>query len=391
MTMPHRPIRIAYIVHTFDVGGLERCVARLANHLDRDRFRPMIVCLARSGSAVGWIERDDVAVFELHKRPGNDLKAVGRLAEVLRTERVDVVHSHNWGTLVETTLARRRAGVAVHVHTEHGQGLHEGLKGLKRWVRARGRRWAFERLNQLVICAESVRPLIHEQCGFSEERMLFLPNGVDDPSERATEMSPAETRTRLGIKPDAFVVGSVGRLVPVKDFGTAIDSIAVVAGAGIDAHLVLVGDGPEERNLRDQARRLEVSDRVHLVGREHNVGNWLRLFDVYVNCSRSEAMSMGILEAMAAGLPIVATDAGDTASLVDGDNPCGMIVPVSDSMRLADAIQEMLVHEDRGRAYGYAARARHLERYSIERMAENHAQLYFRLLPIPCTWPIMDN
>ena len=89
-------IRIACVVHTFDMGGIERCVAHLANHLDRSRFRPLIVCLNRSGSAAQWITRDDIPIVEIKKKPRNDLGAVRRLAGVLKEHQVDVVHSHNW-------------------------------------------------------------------------------------------------------------------------------------------------------------------------------------------------------------------------------------------------------------------------------------------------------
>ena len=105
--------RVAYVVYRFDVGGLERCVANLCNHLDRERFQPMVVCLERSGSAAAWLERDDVEVVELHKRAGNDLGVVRRLARVLKDRNVHVVHSHNWGTLVETAAARREVCAEV--------------------------------------------------------------------------------------------------------------------------------------------------------------------------------------------------------------------------------------------------------------------------------------
>src|SRR5690242_12707653 len=102
-------LRVALVVHTFEIGGIERHVARLASRLDRQKFRPLIICLARTGKAAQWIETDDVPVIELHKQPRNDLRVVFRLARTLRDERIDVVHSHNWGTLLETTLARRWA------------------------------------------------------------------------------------------------------------------------------------------------------------------------------------------------------------------------------------------------------------------------------------------
>ena len=123
-------VRIAFVVHTFDMGGLERCVARLVNRLDPARFEPMIVCMDRNGDAAGWLQRPDVPIVELRKRAGNDPAVIRRLAKTLRENRIDVVHSHNWGTLLETVLARRWAKTAYHGHAEHGLGLAEGLNAV---------------------------------------------------------------------------------------------------------------------------------------------------------------------------------------------------------------------------------------------------------------------
>ncbi len=372
------PISVAYLVYRFDVGGLERCVARLCEHLNRLQFRPMVICLEKSGAAADWITRPDVEIVELHKKPRNELGVARRLARILKEKRVHIVHSHNWGTLVETTVARRLAGVPVHVHTEHGQGLHEGLRGLRRWLRRRVRRWALERTDMVAVCAESVRPLIHRQCGLALERMLFLPNGVERPSCRAGVS--ALLRTQLGIAEAARVIGSVGRLVPVKQFSTAIDMVAELVSQSRDVHLVLVGDGPEKPKLRERAAQRQLSNRVHLVGWQDNVGDWLGLMDLYINTSRSEAMSMGILEAMAVGRPLVVTDVGDNAALVGADRPCGIIVQRDDATAIASAVTRLLEDPQLRHEMARRARQRYETTYSISCMAARHEDLYQRLL-----------
>jgi glycosyltransferase involved in cell wall biosynthesis len=371
---------VAYVVHTFDIGGIERCVARLANGLDPARFRPLVVCLSKQGAASKWIERGDVPVIALNKPARNSRRTVRRLAELLREHQVDVVHSHNWGTLVETVLARRSAHTPVHIHTEHGQGLHEGLRGPRRWVRRLARRWAFERVDQLLVCAESVRPLIHTQCGFPEERMQFLPNGVDEPCIASNGDTPPALRRRLGIGPDAFVVGSVGRLAAVKSFGTAIRATAILRERGVDVHLVLVGDGPEEESLRRMAGEAGLGKFVHLVGRHEDVSPWLDLLDVYVNCSRSEAMSLGILEAMAARRPMVVSDVGDNRRLAGGDDGCGVVVPPERPDELAGALQVLRADPGRRERLSHNAGERFEREYSTRRMLADHSALYLHCL-----------
>lgn len=373
---------VAYIVHAFDMGGLERCVAHLANHLDQSRFRPLIVCLCRNGTAAEWITRDDIPIVEIKKKPRNDFGAVRRLAGVLKEHQVDVVHSHNWGTLIETSIARRLAAVRCHVHTEHGQGLHADLRGLKRRLRGWATRWAFNRADTVVVCAESVRPLIEARCRFPESRIKFVPNGVDQPPETAGHrFDIAEVRHRFGISDEAVIVGSVGRLVSVKDFGTAIDSVALLFQRGHDVHLVLVGDGPEEEQLKTLARKAQIPGRVHFPGRQENIGDWLGLCDLYVNSSRSEAMSMGILEAMSAGLPVVATNVGDNAALINGEAPCGLAVPAGDPRSLANSLEELITEPDLRQMMAERARERYLARYSTGHMVDAYSRLYSSHLP----------
>lgn len=371
-------LRVGYVVCRFDMGGLERVAAHLANGLDRAVFEPFIFCLERTGAAAGWLNEEHVPIIELHKREGNDPSVVLRLARSLRAHGIDVVHSHNWGTLVETTLARRLARTPVHVHAEHGQEL-DSLRtgGLRRLARSTATRWALARADTVVVCAESVRDRIHRRTGFAAANMLCIPNGVDPPPQPDEESR--KLRGELGITDGALVVGSLSRLVPVKDFGTAIEMLAHCPAELVDVHLVLVGDGPEESSLRERAAVLGVSGRVHLVGRREDVGAWLSLFDVYLNSSLSEALSMGLLEAMSLGLPSVVTDVGDHASVVGGDDSCGLVVPPAAPRELGLAVGRLASSKELRDDFGSHARKRYLDLYTTARMVEDYASLYRRL------------
>uniref|UniRef100_A0A7C4QMJ5 Glycosyltransferase n=1 Tax=Schlesneria paludicola TaxID=360056 RepID=A0A7C4QMJ5_9PLAN len=374
-----RPIRLAYVVHGFDVGGIERCVARLVNHLDPERFQPAIICLTRSGKAAEWITRRDVPIFELQKRPGNDWSAVRRLSRLLRQQQFHIVHSHNWGTLIETTLARRWAGVPVHVHTEHGQGHHYGLRRARDWIRRCARRWAFGRLNQLVACAESVRDFIHHHTSLPLTRIHFLPNGVDPPPADFRH-AVADRRSELGIRPSAFVFGSTGRLVAVKNYRLPIDALAFLRGRGVDGHFLLVGDGPEEPLLRRHAETQGVAAYVHFVGHHADVYPWLALCDAYVNSSDSEAMSLSILEAMAARLPLVVTDVGDNRLLTLAFAVNGLVVPPQAPESMARALQNLAADRNLCRDLSANAYATYQRYFTTDICHERHVALYDNLL-----------
>jgi len=372
------PLRVALIVHTFDPGGLERCIAILANRLDRDRFHPAIFCLNRSGSAADWVRRDDVPVIELHKRAGNDVRAIFRLAKALRAHEIDLVHSHNWGTLVETSAARRLAGVARHVHAEHGLELADlRLGAVKRTLRSAATRWALRQADAVIAVCRQVAQRLEQRCGFPARRVELIANGVEAQTDTQDSTSRERIRRSLGIPDDTWIVGSVGRLAPVKDFGTAIEALALIGQRGIEAHLLLVGDGPEREILLAKAEAAGVAAKIHFAGQQNEVGSYLAAMDLYVNSSLSEGMSLSILEAMASGLPLVVTDVGENAALVaGGEAPCGVVVPPGAAAPMADAIQRLLSDPDQRRRSGCRAAERFRRLHGAQNMVRRYEEVY---------------
>ncbi len=375
-------IRIGFVVHTFDMGGIERSVARLANGLDRRRYLPLIFCLNRSGAAAQWIAQRDVNIVELNKRSGNDWRVVGRLAAALRRERVSLVHSHNWGTLVETVLARRWAGTPRHVHAERGTLFGSvKLTGWQRRLRVPAARRAMLQADQLLTNAQSISARLQDVFGLSAGQIEVIPNGVDLPGGPALVGARDEIRRHLGAGPQSVVIGSVGRLVDVKDFGTLLAAVAKLADAGRDVHLLLVGDGPRREQLLAQAASCGIGSRLHLPGQQEEVGRWLAAMDVYVNSSVSEGMSQSIVEALAAGLPLVVTDVGDNALLTQSRGAAhGLVVPRADADAMSDALQALADVPQVRQEYARRARACHAENYSVARMMTRYEALYERLL-----------
>jgi len=380
------PIRVAHVLHTFGMGGAERIAALLANYADRESFRPIIVCLGENRAEGRWELADDVAVVELRKSSGNDARVVFRLARVLREHEVDVVHSNNWGTLLETSLARRRAGVAHHVHVEHGAELADLRLGfVKRKLRGMAMRWAFRRLDALVSVCDGVTQRLCQRYGVPAERVLRVANGVETPEGATDPTHRARIRDELGVGPETCLVGSVGRLAPVKDFRTAIDAVARLVRQGRDLALLLVGDGPERAALGERAETAGIADRVHLVGEQGRVGPWLAAMDLYVNSSLSEGMSLSILEGMSAGLPLVVTGVGESASLLGGDGCGGLVVPPGSPDESAAAIARLVGDASLRGRMGRIAQARFERCYTIREMVCRYEGLYRGLLSAkPC-------
>jgi len=375
-----RPIRVALVTHSFDCGGIERSIAYLASYLPQEAFDPLIVCLTRSGTAERWLTRP-VTIVELHKPPRNDARVVLRLAALLRERRVDIVHSHNWGTLVETVLARRLAGTPVHVHSERGTVLATlDYAGWRSRARAAAMRAALSQVDLVVSNARATAERIERLTGYPARRVCVVPNGVVEPinGERATLR--ATIRRQLGVDDETLLVGTVARLDPVKDLAMFVRGLALARQRGARVAGLVVGDGPEGPRLRSLAAELGVEDAIHFVGYQDRPGGYYAAMDVYANTSRSEGMSQAIVEAMAAGLPIVATPVGDTPRLIGGQPGCGVLVPVGSAERFCDAIVRLAADQSARRDLGRAARRRFETENSLDVMIERYTRTYEQLL-----------
>lgn len=381
-TEPSRAERItvAFVIHSMRPGGAERSIARLINALDQQRFAPLLICLTQSGSAADWITAPNIPVIELHKRDAAlDRKAIQRLRGTLVAHRIDILHSYNWGALLETTLARHRSGVAAHVHAERGSVLGRAeMKGMRMWLRGQIAGWAMRRCDVVVTNAHSVAQRIEDRCGYPVGRVQVIPNGVETPFPKLTPDAIALKRKRLGISADSIVIGSIGRLVSVKGFDTAVKALASLVCSGREFHLLLVGDGPERSAIGEFATSLGIESRVHLVGHQNDATQWLSLIDIYVNTSRSEGMSQALVEALAAGLPIVATDVGDSAEVIGQDSQCGHLIPVGDIEALSRSVLD-LVTPARRSELGRNGVRRHNQYFSCEVMTHRYETLYRRL------------
>jgi sugar transferase (PEP-CTERM/EpsH1 system associated) len=361
-----------HVVDFLGLAGMEAGVIKVVNRLDRARFAPSICCLRQQGPETRDLLAPDVPVHALDKPEGRDLKVILRLAGLLRRERVDVVHSHNWPTFLFTWAAARLAGVPVVIHGEHG---HES-SGRQSRRRLFVRSWLGKRVTRLTAVARDLAREIVETWGIAAERVTVIVNGVD--LARFDVPHPvAALRRELSLPEAARVVLTVGGLRPVKDLPTAIRGLARLLRSVPDARLVVVGSNwtglqPELESL---ARALGVADRVIFAGLRHDVPALLALCDVYVNSSRFEGMSNTILEAMTAARPVVATRVGGNPELVT-DGVSGFLVPVGDDLRLAERLEQILRDPALAARMGAAGRRRVEREHRLDGMVGRYADLY---------------
>jgi sugar transferase (PEP-CTERM/EpsH1 system associated) len=372
------PLRVMHVMYELRFGGMELGVTKLVNAHDRSRVASSI-CSCRPATAAKQRLAEHVPLFELRRRAGNDPFLVARLAALMRRERPHIVHTHAWGTLCEGLLAARLARVPVVVHGEHGT-----LNTKRRNLMVQN--WAWRRVDQVLSVSSTLAARMAAEVGFPVEGIRTIRNGVD--LSRFHQRSQSDARQLLGLDPTDFVVGTVGRLVPVKNQVMLLDAAAALERRNVRVTTVIVGDGPLMEELRSRADALGITARVRLLGERPDVERLLAAFDVFVLTSVSEGLSNTIQEAMASGLPVVATRVGGADELVDHDRT-GVLVPSNDPIALANALDSLLVAPERRLTMASAARTRAQCEFSLDKMVSAYEELYYGLMqrrdvaPIP--------
>jgi glycosyltransferase involved in cell wall biosynthesis len=352
-------------------GGTERLVVELAARLNAE-IPMMVCCLDDAGEWAAELETRGVAVTALQRKPGFRPGLGRAVAGAVRRHNATVVHAHHYSPFVYSCLARLGRPAVQVVFTEHGR-LSDAPPSRKRRIANH----ALARCPRRVFAvSDNLRAhLVGE--GFSPGAVGVIYNGIDvGPLPDA--VSRMRVRERLSAPRDAIVIGTIARLDPVKDLGTLIRATARIA-AQLPVVVAVIGDGSERQRLEKLASDLGVGTQVRFLGHREDARDWLAGCDVYVNCSISEGVSLTILEAMAAGLPVVATRVGGTPEVVD--DSCGWLIPARDPEGLAAALVDLAREPARRQALGRAARARVETEFTLDRMVSEYKRVYLESGP----------
>lgn len=354
------------LVLSLSPGGTERLVIEICRQL-AGRVESMVCCLDEPGGWAAELEALHVPVVALGRQPGFQPSLAVQIARLIKANDIDVVHCHHYSPYVYGLIASRLANVRL-VFTEHGR-LSDGAPSQKRRL-----------VNPLLsmlggrVCAVSADLKQHMAAeGFPARRIKVVYNGID-PGHRPTSLERHAAREALGVPRGAFVTGTVGRLDPVKNLPAMLRAHALLVEKHPDTRAVIVGDGPERGALEALAAELGIADSVVFTGYRSDVRALMAAFDVYLNTSTYEGVSLTILEAMASSLPVVATPVGGNPEVVI-DQETGLLVP-GNARAIADAISLLCLDTRRRRLMGDAGRWRVIRHFSIARMVDDYASAY---------------
>jgi sugar transferase (PEP-CTERM/EpsH1 system associated) len=355
-------IRILHVVDSLSVGGIERNLIELVQQT-RHEIEHVICCVRAGGPLAAPLAALGTRVHVVGTRPWGVMPHLWRLC---RATAPDALHARNWGA-IDAIFAARLARVPLVIYGEHGPGTWGGRR--RDWVR----RAVAAVADQVVAVSNAVRDYFC-RIGVRPSKIRVIANGVD-PHRFRPRPDRAELRRQRGLAADALVIGGIGRLHSLKNYDGLIAAFHELTRRHADAHLVLVGDGPERQRLQEAIRSRALEKRVWITGFRDDVADWLAAMDVFAHPSLTEGASNVILQAMATGLPVVATDLPAIRELVLGD-ATGRLVAPGESAALVDALSFYCRDGAARSAHGAAGRRRVETAFPLERMIDGYRTLY---------------
>ena len=371
--MSDSPVHVAHVIHQLATGGMENGLVNLINKMDPSQVRHSILCMTNATDFKARIVQNNVAIVEMDKREGgNDFFAQWRTFKQLRHWRPDVLHTRNL-TGLDAVIPAFLARVPARLHGEHGRDMTDPDGTNKKFILLKKLHAPF--IHGWSAVSQDLANSLTEKVGIPATKISHICNGVD-----LSRFERLNVRRQIPnfSAPEHIVFGTVGRLQDVKEQWLLIEALALLptlTAHAENARVVVVGDGPMRVRLEKAIAERNLSAQVLLAGAQNNVPNWLQSLDVFCLPSRAEGISNTILEAMASGLPVIATRVGGNPELVV-DQKTGLLVPHSDAQALARAMALLLDNEVLRREYADASYARAHREFSIDTMVERYTRLY---------------
>lgn len=364
-----KKIRVAQITHDLSLGGLQQVIVNLCKSMDKELFDVSVLCLRARGVLADEIERMGIEVTLLPQRVhGTDYFSFIKVASYLKNNKIDVIHTHNTQPFIDGTLAAQVARIKSIIHTDHARIFPDK----KRYMVAE---WVMSHFADKVVgVSEATSDNLVTYEKIPRKKVATIANGVDGAAYRVS-IDKAQKRSELGIREEGPVLGLGARLVKEKGLDVLMEAMGRVVELFPDVSLVIAGGGPLEDFLRLEIESQGLGAHVFLVGPRHDMPELLNLFDVYLLPSISEGLPMGLLEAMAAKCPVLASRVGGIPRVIShGVN--GRLVEPGHPGALAKEIGLLLSDDALRREYAGRALVTFNEAYHARFMTQKYESLY---------------
>ncbi len=370
-------IHVLQVVHHMNMGGVEHLVYDMTHAFQKEGIKTSICCLDYLGCLGEGLEKEGIDVFVMDRKPGVNIDLCFKIAHLIKRLKVDIVHTHQYTPYFYGATAAILARRPKIIFSEHGRHQPDKVRP-KRVVY----NWTVLLPFTDAITADShfLKRSLQQYEKIPGGFIKVIPNGIKlDKFAHFEDINREEKRRKLGINPDEFALGIVSRLDPVKDHITLLHSFKLVLKQFPKTKLFIAGTGPMFEPLKDLIKKMGLEERAILLGFYEDLLGLLRSLDIFVLSSITESAPLVVLEAMAAGLPVVATNVGGTGEMLL-HNQTGMLVPPQKPQAMAKAILELLKDPQRAKAMGKKGQGRVYKYYSFKGMIENYKRLYYNTL-----------
>ena len=358
-------LHIQHVLLSLQPGGLENGVVNVVNRLNPGKFRSSLCCLKQAGEFASRVTAPHTEIHELGWRGGNDLMLPIRLARLFRQTKPDIVHTRNAESFLYGYLGAKLAGIKCLIHSEHGRIFDD--RQIRFWVQ----KWFSKNTQAIFSVSAQLKQDLVKYINIPEGNIAVLHNGVD--LGRFKPVQREALQESLGLKQNQLVIGSVGRLVAVKNYALLLKAFGTLDMP--NAVIVLVGEGPERSALEELARTLHIADRVRFLGHRDDVVDLLRVMDIFVLPSLSEGMSNTLLEAMAVGVVPIASAVGGNAEIVN-HSVDGFIFPSGDEATLGGQLKQLSMDVTLRTLMASQASEKVKNKFTIEAMIARYERLY---------------
>ncbi len=359
-----------HLIDDLNLGGAEQVMATLVDLLPKQRYYP-IVCSLENGMVADQLKKNGIEVMILPKHRPYDLIFLLKLVWLIRKSKIKLIHSNLLISNIYGWMAARLSRIPM-VITIHGKSFMHWKYGNKVF------RFVAKHSNKIIAVSNNIKEEVIKRLTLPTDNFISIYNGVD--LGRFQHKTSSETlKVSLNINSSDPIVGSVGGLRPVKDYQSLLKSFPIVLRKFPKTKFILVGDGPLKKSLKLEVKSLKLENNVLFLGWRTDIPELLAIFDIFALSSKTEGISISILEAMASRLPVIATNVGGNQEVVE-DGKTGFLVSQGDFQSLANAIIKLLKDKQLREAMGINSKRRVEEKFSLRTFIDKHIEVYDTLL-----------
>lgn len=366
-------IKILYIIGQLGIGGAERQLLELVKHLDKDRYAPKVCCLSGDTSLAEDIRKTGTEVITFERKHGFEFRRLLQLYRLVKYENPLIVQTSMHSANSYGRIVAKLAQVPIMIASERDIGLDRTWVGLQ-----------FDKVlakipSQMIVSNSRYGAEWITNCGIDYRKVTIIYNGIDISRFSFMRDIAAKKRQEMGFNPSEAIVGIVAHLTPVKNHECFLLAGRKILNTYPETKFLIVGDGPLRSKLETVSKHLGLSDSVTFTGQRRDVPELMAMLNVFTLCSLSEGMPNAVLEAMAAGKPVVVTNVGGCPEIVE-EAKTGFIVPSNDPSAFAEKIMTLLANKELANRMGQTGRKRVEANFTVHKMTRSYEELYENLI-----------